>query len=315
MFVYLKEYRMEDMRDMLRNNRKPHLRTAARLDGKLALITGATSGVGLAAARELAGCGCSLVMPARNREKAEAVAEELRSRYGCRVSCLPVDFSSLTQTRALARRLLEGPDSFDLLIHSAGVHSTRRVITDEGFELSFCVNHLAPFILTSTLLPRLVRQKEARIIYVNSQGHRFNGLNPDDLNFERRMYTGLRGYGAAKTAQLLTIWELADRLKGTRVTVNAMHPGAVKSGIGSNNGFLYRLYSSVCIQPFLKDPIISGESIRYLAAEPSLAETSGIYFNRTYPEKPAPHALDRKIGAVLWDKTLSMTGMEAWTMT
>ncbi|HOU15802.1 MAG TPA: hypothetical protein PKZ84_22080, partial [Anaerolineae bacterium] len=114
-------------------------------------------------------------------------------------------------------------------------------------------------------------------------------------------YIGLRGYGASKTAQLLTVWELADRLAGSGVTINAMHPGAVKSNIGMNNGLLYRLYNRIVIRPFLKDPAIAGEAIYYLAAAPEMAGVSGKFFNLTIEEKPAAHALDRAIGKRVWE--------------
>jgi len=196
----------------------------------------------------------------------------------------------------------------DVLINSAGVHCTRRHETDEGHELVFCVNHLAPFLLTQRLLPKLRATGAARIIQVNSQGHRFGGLDLRDQAWRRRFYLGLRAYGAAKTAQLLSVWEFAEHLAGSGVTINAMHPGEVRTGIGLNNGPVYRGYQRLVLDRFLGDVRVSGESLHTLAAAPELGGVSGKYFNRTHPEKPAPHALDRDVGRQLWETTMDLTG-------
>lgn len=309
MFEYLKEYRMEDMRAMMENNRTPHHRSEASLRGKVAVMTGATSGVGRAAAEEFARHGCDLVVVARNREKAEAFADELSGKYGIAVRLYLADLSLLTETRSVADQILASERRIDILVNSAGLHSTRKFHTVEGHELVFTVNHLSSFLMTMVLVPRMKKRPEARIIQVNSQGHRFNGLKVDDMDWNRRLYTGLRGYGASKTAQLLTVWELADRLDGTGVTVNAMHPGEVKSAIGSNNGAFYRWYKEKLLWNHLKDTVIAGESLHYLAADPAVAGVSGIYFNLTHRETPAPHALDRGVGRQVWEKSIAMTGV------
>jgi retinol dehydrogenase 13 len=115
-------------------------------------------------------------------------------------------------------------------------------MTESGIETVFCVNYLVSFLFTRLLPDRLIESASVRIIEIHSQGHRFNGLDLEDLNWEKRRYRGLQGYGASKTAQVLTVWELADRLQGSGVTINAMHPGEVWSNIGMNNGLLYRWY-------------------------------------------------------------------------
>ena len=309
MLKYLREYKMADMRQILSNNRTPHLRSSTSLDGKTAVIAGGTSGVGLSAARELVRFGCDIVLVARNEEKVRSVSMQLLEQHGGSVRYYLADFSDLDTVRAAADRICEHEPKIDILINSAGMHSTRRLYTRQGFELVFCVNHLAPFMLTHRLIPIMKRSAEARIIQVNSQGHRFGGLDPDDTDWKRRHYTGLRGYGASKTAQLLTVWEFADRLKGTSVTINAMHPGEVQSAIGENNGRLYNWYKRHVLWNSLKDNRISGESLHYLEADPEAREGSGIYFNLTHQEKPAPHALDRSVGRTVWERTLAMTGL------
>lgn len=306
---YLREYRLSDMRAMMRNSRTPHRTSSASLAGKTALVAGGTSGVGLAAARELVRSGADLILLARNGEKARAVADELGSESGRPARVYIADFADLAQVRETVDRIAASEPRLHVLVNSAGMHSTRRRFAREGHELVFCVNHLAPFIVTHRLVPLLKRSAPARIVQVSSQGHRFNGLDVTDLDWRRRHYTGLRGYGASKTAQLLTVWELADRLRGSGVTVNAMHPGEVRSAIGSNNGRIYTWYKRHVLWRTLKDPAISGESIHYLAADPALDGVSGRYFNLTHPEKPAPHALDREVGRIVWQETLRMTGL------
>ena len=159
------------------------------------------------------------------------------------------------------------------------------------------------------LIDRLKQSAPARIIQVNSEGHRFGGLDLNDLNWERRRYMGLRGYGASKVAQLLTTWEFADRLAGSGVTINAMHPGDVKSNIGMNNGPLYRWFKEHIIARTLKDAVISGEALYYLAAAPELAAVSGRFFHLTIDEKPAAHALDRAAGRQVWEASQQLVGL------
>ncbi|MDP3177831.1 MAG: SDR family oxidoreductase, partial [Spirochaetaceae bacterium] len=198
------------------------------------------------------------------------------------------------------REILDSCPRIDVLINSAGLHSTTLRRTAAGRELVFCVNHLASFLLTSLLLGRLVESAPSRIIQVNSEGHRFGGLDPHDLDWRKRHYTGLRSYGASKIAQLLTVKEFADRLAGSGVTINAMHPGDVRTGIGRNNGILYRIFLHTIIWPFLKDSSISGEALYWLAGDPGLAEVSGRYFHLTIEETPAPAARDGATGRKIW---------------
>ena len=283
--------------------------TDTSLQGKLCVISGATSGVGLASLKSIAAGGADIVLVARDFQKAEDVRDTIVSHAEVNIDIVIADFTNLDSVRNAARLILEKQPQIHLLINSAGVFSTRRVITPGGFELSFCVNHLASFLLTRLLLNRIIESAPARIIQVNSQGHRFGGLNISDINWKRRPYNGYRGYGASKTAQLLTIWELAARLNGTRVTVNAMHPGGVKTNLGNNNGPLYRWFSRYVIRHFLKDPEMSGSAVYFLAAAPELSSVSGKYFNRTVDEKPAPHALNRELGRAVWELSERLVGL------
>jgi len=293
----------------IENRRASQKTTTVSMAGKLCVVSGSTSGVGLAAVRRLAHAGARIVMLCRNPDKAEAVQRDLLARTNAPVDVILADFGDLESVRAAAEVLLRDYRRIDVLINSAGLFSTSRNITRGGFETVFCVNHLAPFLLTHLLLERLKQSAPARIIQVNSEGHRFGGLDLTDLNWEHRRYNGYRGYGASKIAQLLTTWEFADRLQGAGVTINAMHPGDVRTNIGHNNGPLYRWFQRIIIGPMLKDPAISGEALYYLAAAPELADVSGRFFHLTIDEKPAAPALNREMGRQVWEASLRLTGL------
>jgi len=293
------------------NKRAVQHSTTASMAGKVCVITGSTSGVGLEAARRLAAGGAHIVMVCRDKAKADKVREEIVAKNAVRVDIVIADFSDLEQVRAAAAALLRDYPRIDVLINSAGIHSTTRTVTSAGFESVLCVNHLAPFLFTDLLLDQLRASAPARVIQVNSEGHRFSDFHLDDYNWERNRYTGLKGYGSSKTAQLLTTWEFADALAGSGVTINAMHPGDVRSNIGSNNGLLYRLFKRFFITPLmLKDPVISGDALYWLAAAPEMAGVSGKFFHLTIDEKPAEHALDRAKGRQVWELSRRLVGLD-----
>ncbi|MBN2850891.1 MAG: SDR family NAD(P)-dependent oxidoreductase [Erysipelotrichaceae bacterium] len=293
----------------LKNKNALQHESEASMKGKTCVITGATSGVGLEAVRALAKGQATIVMVVRNLAKGEEVKKELVDLFGVSVDIVVADFSRLEDVRNAAKQALALTNKIDVLINCAGLHSTKATYTSEGRETVFCVNHLASFLFTELLLTRLKESAPSRILQINSEGHRFNGLDIDDLDWKKRHYTGLRGYGASKTAQLLTMWEINDRLKDTGVTINAMHPGDVKTHIGSNNGFLYRMFSKFVIQPSLRDPIISGKAIYYLVADPALRNVSGKFYHLTIEETPAKHALDRELGKRVYEESLRLTGL------
>lgn len=268
--------------------------TDAILKDKVIVITGATSGVGLEALKRIAQNPVRIFIVARNLHKAQAIRSELQ-HLPATIEFIIADFSSLQEVRRAAIEIRSQTQRIDVLINCAGLHSTKRLLSKDGHELVFAVNHLASFLFTHLLLDTLKASAPAKILNINSEGHRFNGLDIQDLDWQKRHYTGLRGYGASKTAQLLCTWELHDQLKDTRVSINAMHPGDVKTNIGQNNGPLYRLFSKLIIHRLLKDPKVSGESIYYLIADPSMQDVSGKYYNLTHATNPAKHALDREL--------------------
>ena len=302
-------FKFPDELMFIKNSRAKQKQSSESMAGKLCVIAGATSGVGLAAARALAAGGADIVMIIRNESKAQAVKREIEGEFPVFIDYFIADFSDLKQVRQAAQAILDKYPKIDVLINSAGIHNTRRILNKDNVEMVFCVNHLASFLLTNLLLERMIRSAPSRIIQVNSEGHRFSGVNIDDVNWDKHFYTGLRGYGASKSAQLLTVWHMAQALEGTGVTINAMHPGAVKTNIGNNNGWLYRWYLRNVTWHFLKDPRISGEALYYLASSPKLNDVSGKFFNLTILETPARHALDPVKQKQIWDLSMEMVGL------
>ena len=302
------KYTMEDLA-FIKNGNAPQHKTSEPMTGKICVIAGASSGVGLEAAKKLAAGGARLLLVCRNQGKAERVKALLKQEYQNDAEIVIADFARLDDVRAAAQEIAGRIDHIDVLINSAGLHSTKRRFTGDGNELVFQVNHLASFLFTMLLLNLVKNSEQGRIIQVNSEGHRFGGLKLNDLDWKKRPYLGLLAYGASKTAQLMTVATLAKQLEDTRVTVNAMHPGGVRTSIGSNNGWLYRAWLRGVIWHFLKDPEISGDALYYLAAAPELRNTTGRYFNLTIDEKPMPHALDEAVRAEIWEVSHRLTGL------
>jgi NAD(P)-dependent dehydrogenase (short-subunit alcohol dehydrogenase family) len=305
----MKKFELPDELLFLRNSKAEQKVSTSSMENKVVVLTGATSGVGLEALKRLAQGQATIVMVVRNQKKAEEVRNAVLSTFNVSMDIVVADFSNSDQVRHAADVILANYPKIDVLINCAGLHSTKATYTSEGFETVFFVNHLASFLFTNLLLDRLIQSAPSRILHINSEGHRFNGLDIHDIHWKKRPYTGLRGYGASKTAQLLTMWEMADQLKNSGVTINAMHPGDVKTSIGSNNGWLYRMFSKLVIQPMLKDPKISGEAIYYLVADPQMENVSGKFFHLTLEEKPAQHALDRTLGKQVYDLSMELTGL------
>ncbi|NLC32101.1 MAG: SDR family NAD(P)-dependent oxidoreductase [Clostridiales bacterium] len=303
------KYTKDDLA-FLKSAKATQRKSSQSLKGKTCAVSGATSGVGLEAVKRLAAGGADIVMVCRNEVKAESIKTQLLKDHDVTIDIIRADFSCLEDVRNAAQTICERYETLDLLINSAGLYSTKRKTTQDGNELVFGVNHLASFLLTLLLLGPLKKSGQGRIIQVNSEGHRFGGLNVDDLDWKKRHYFGLRSYGASKTAQIMTVMMLADKLKGTNVTINAMHPGGVRTNIGQNNGLLYRSWQRGVIWHFLKDPAISGEALYYLAADPELGKTTGRYFYLTIDVKPMQHALDERVRADLWKKSLQLIGVD-----
>lgn len=309
---YLKEYKVSNIRAMIRNGKsKPEI-YSDDLKGRLVVISGTTSGIGGYTARKYAAHGADLLCLNRNEEKSKAFCAEIFSKYRVQCNYHIADFSSMAQTKQIGEILANMDQKIDVLIHNAGLYLTKRILTEEGMETVLAVNYLASFILNYMLREKFRKQNFGRILMVNSEGHRFavGGIQLFDMNWDKRFYTGLRSYGSAKTAQLLSMLVFHDYFADTDVTINAMHPGAVKSNTGRTNGRLYRWFKNNVLEKNMPTPEISAEALYFLGASPKMQGISGEFFSLTTREIPAPPALDRDQAEKLWAWTLEMTGLQ-----
>jgi NAD(P)-dependent dehydrogenase (short-subunit alcohol dehydrogenase family) len=309
---YFKEYQWPNLAAMIKNNRRdPRICTNDFRD-RLVVISGATSGIGYHTARKFASHGADLLCINRNQEKSEALKHEIESEFGVRCDYKIADLSNLQEIDRVARELSRLERPIDVLIHNAGIYLTKRELTAEGFDKVFVVNHLSSFVINILLYNKLKSQGKARIILVSSEGHRFAawGLRPDDLNWEKRRYSGLKSYGSAKLAQLLSMILFAECFRPLGVTINALHPGAVRSESGQENDAFYRWKKKHLYEKILRPAEISAESIYYLGVSDEMEGISGKFFNLTTGEEPAPPALDREAAYELWTKSVEMTGVE-----
>ncbi|TFH38234.1 MAG: SDR family NAD(P)-dependent oxidoreductase [Bacteroidia bacterium] len=308
---YFKEYEWSNIFAMIKNNRADPKICGEDFNNKLVVITGATSGIGYLTARKYASHGANLLCINRNPGKSEILKQEIESEFGVNCDFKLADLSNLNDIHRVAEELSILKTPIDVLIHNAGIYLTKREFTPDGLEKVFVIQYLASFIINYLLMDKLISQENARIILVNSEGHRFAawGLRLDDLNWEKRSYSGLKSYGSAKLAQLQSMLVFNDHFKDSGVTINAMHHGAVKTDTGQENGPVYRWYKRNFIDRTLRSPEISAEALYYLGVSKEIDMVSGRFFNLTTEEEPAPPALDRGGADELWEKSMEMSGL------
>lgn len=309
---YLKQWEWSDVRDMRHNNKAVPKECPDDFQGRFVVISGATSGIGYLTAHTYASRGADLLVINRDEERSRTMCLDIADRYGVECGDRIADYRRLSDVRRLGRELLALERRIDVLIHNAGVYATTRQLTGDGHELVFQVNHLASFTLTYMLKERLKDQGRTRVLYVNSEGHRFalSGLHLDDLRWDRRHFSGLVNYGTAKTAQILTVLKFRDYFRGSSVSINAMHPGNVRTNLGENNGRLYRLFKHRIVNPSARDPQIAATALYYLGVSLDIEGMSGRFFNLTTEEKPAPHALDGEMAEKIWNLSIELGGLE-----
>jgi len=309
---YFKEYKWSNISAMIRNGRSTPMICNDDFSNKLVVITGATSGIGYHTARKYAAHGANLLCINRNPDKSEALGREIENEFGVGCDYRIADLSNLSDIFRVSDELSKLTTPIDVLIHNAGNYLTKRALTPDGFEKVFVVHYLSSFIMNYILIDKLKSQERARIIMVGSEAHRFAawGLRLDDLNWEKRRYSGLKSYGSAKTAQLLSMIVFDGLFQNTGITINSMHPGAVKTDTGQENGPVYLWFKRNFLDKSLKSPEISAEALYYLGVSKEVESVSGKFFNLTTEEEPAPPALDKEVAYELWETTLKLTGLD-----
>jgi len=278
---------------------------ACTLEGRVVLVTGATSGIGLAAARALAGLGARTLLVARDRARGEAACEEIRRATGSdRASLLVADLATGGGVHRLASEVRERTDRLHVLLNNAGAIYTERQLSPDGIEMTFALNHLGYFRLTRELLPLLEAGAPSRVVNVSSSAHRQGHMDWDDLLGERR-YSGWKAYGQSKLANILFTRELSRRLGGKGVTANALHPGVVATGFGHNNRGFFKLLVTLGA-PFLTSPEKGARTSIYLASAPGLEGVTGKYFVACREREPSAEARDDAAARRLWELSEGM---------
>ena len=273
----------------------------APLRGKVCLVTGATSGIGRATARALAAQGAEVFVLCRNRDKGETLLRELKQETGdAQLHLLVGDLARQADIHRVAEQFLAAGKPLHVLVNNAGIVNTERRVTADGFEEMFAVNHLGYFLLTERLRQRLIDSAPARVVSVASGAHAFvRGMNWDDLQYERTPFKTFTVYGQSKLCNILWTRELARQLRGTGVTANCLHPGAVGTGLATQNGALGKIVMWL-LRPFFRSPEKGATAAIYLATAPEVANTSGHYYYDRKPLEPKPWAKDDAAAQRLW---------------
>jgi NAD(P)-dependent dehydrogenase (short-subunit alcohol dehydrogenase family) len=278
------------------------------LEGKVVLITGGTSGIGKAAATALAAMGAEVVVTGRNKERGEKALAEIRRASGSeKVSLILADLAVQAEVRGLAEGFREQHERLDVLINNAGLIQSKRTETPDGIELTLAVNHLAPFLLTNLLLDLLKASAPSRIITVSSEARRNAKLDFDDLQ-SRRRYRAFPVYGMTKLANVLFTYELAERLRGTGVVANCVHPGGVNTNFGNYNRSLGLLLFRA-FKPYMRTPEQGADTIVYLASSPEAGRMSGKYLTDR-KEVSLAQPRDEASQKRLWEVSEELTNLK-----
>jgi len=278
------------------------------LDGKVCVITGATSGIGRVAAMRLAQMGARLVLVARNPARAGETLARLRAQEGAAAHRVHfADLSRIAEMKRVAAEIAAAEPRIDLLINNAGALFGSRRLTEDGLERSFAVNHLAYFVLTLGLRERLLASAPARVVNTASTMHRVAWLDFDDLQYAR-FYNGVFAYGRSKLANVLFTRELARRWAGTGVTVNCFHPGFTRTRFGNQSGLFWAPLMFIG-KAFAIPPTWGAKTLIHLATSPEAADTTGGYFVRCRLARPGRAAQDDEAARRLWDESARIAGI------
>jgi NAD(P)-dependent dehydrogenase (short-subunit alcohol dehydrogenase family) len=275
--------------------------------GKVVVITGATSGIGEVAARQLAGMGARIVLVARDPSRAESLLAQLESiNAGARHSVHYADLSRLAEMKRVVLEIAAAEARVDVLINNAGAMFSSRRITEDNWERTFAVNHMAYFVLTHALRERLTAS-HARIVNTASTAHKGCSIDFDDLQ-STQSFSAMRAYGRSKLCNILFTRELARRWRGEGITANCFHPGFVASRFGEGSGGLTARVIAVA-KMLAISPEKGAETLVYLASSPEVAAVSGEYFYKCRPVTPSARARDDATAARLWAESAKLAGI------
>jgi NAD(P)-dependent dehydrogenase (short-subunit alcohol dehydrogenase family) len=277
------------------------------MQGKTVVMTGATSGIGEAAALALAGMGARIVFVARDDKRAEATLNRIEAkapRLGHRVHL--ADLSSMAETRRVGLAIAASEPRIDVLVNNAGAVFSQRRVTPEGLELTFALNHMAYFMMTAALGDRLAASTPARIVSTSSSAYQAAGLDFSDLQSVKG-YNGWKAYGRSKLANILFTRELARRLAGTGVTANCFHPGVVATRFGDAAGGLTGRLMPLA-RRFFTSPEKGADPIVYLASSPEVEGVTGGYFAKHKVVQPSAAARDDAAAKKLWEASEALAG-------
>jgi len=279
------------------------------MKGRVCLITGATAGIGREAAFQLARMGATLVLAGRSEERCVSAVRLIKEQTGNpSVGYLVADLSLQSEIKKLAEDFQSRHGQLHVLLNNAGVINFPRRESADGIEMTFALNHLGYFTLSLLLLDTLKASAPARIVNVSSDAHRGIRLNLDDLQGRRR-YGGFGAYSRSKLANIMFTYQLAPRLAGTGVTVNALHPGLVATNFLSNNGIrggFLRFFLAIKGM----SPETGADTSVYLASSPDVETVSGHYFVKRLPVPSSPQSYDEEAAKELWQASLQMTGLD-----
>jgi NAD(P)-dependent dehydrogenase (short-subunit alcohol dehydrogenase family) len=280
----------------------------APMTGRTCLVTGANSGIGLEISRGLAQQGAKVVMVARSPMRGQAARDDVAESTGNEsVEVLFYDLGSQRHVHRLAAEVLERFAELHVLVNNAGLTLSDRILTEEGIEMTFAVNHLAPFLLTELLRERLIASAPARVVTVASDAHSGETMDFEDLSGEKG-WSGWQAYGRSKLANILFTGELSRRFEGTGVTATCLHPGVVRTGFGRRGPRFIRVFQKIG-GFLLLSPEKGAETAVFLASSPEVEGENGGYYVKRKLKEPSKAARDPEAARMLWDVSLRLTGL------
>ncbi|XP_063774090.1 retinol dehydrogenase 13 isoform X2 [Pseudophryne corroboree] len=287
----------------------------ATIVGKTVIVTGANTGIGKETALELAKRGGRIIMACRDMGKCENAAKEIRGKtLNHNVFSKHLDLASIKSIKEFAKNILQEEEHIDILINNAAIMRCPHWKTEDGFEMQFGVNHLGHFLLTNLLLDRMKNSGQSRIINVSSLAHVAGEIDFADLNWEEKKYNTKAAYCQSKLANILFTTELANRLQGTAVTANSLHPGVADTELGRHTGMHKSTFSSTVLSPMfwfvIKTPRQAAQSTVYLAVAEDIQGTSGKYFNALKEKEPGKQALDEETAKKLWEESAKLVHLD-----